>query len=123
MKIYFGHSSSFDYKEKLYKVIKKSYLYNRHNIILPHDQFEEAIDSSKEIQSCDLMIAECSYPSTGLGIELGWANQMKKPILFIYKKSIKPSSSLKIISNNFIEYSKSEEMINEIGYWIKTKMK
>jgi len=47
-------------------------LFKNHEIILPHDK--RNLISKDIIKKCNLFIAEVSFPSTGLGIELGWAN-------------------------------------------------
>lgn len=70
------------------------------------------------IASYDLVIAEVSLPSTGQGIELGWASSANTPILCIYKKSAEVSSALKFITNEFIEYENSEDMIKKIKAFI-----
>ena len=94
MRIYVGHASSFDYLNELYLPLKKSLLWQQREFILPHEFSKEPCDSKKIICQCDLMLAEVSYPSTGLGIELGWANSNNIPILGIYKTGCKISSSL-----------------------------
>ena len=73
MKIYIGHSSEFNYQDEIYDPIRGSIFNSLHEIILPHEIYKEAKDfiTKDIIKSCDLMIAEVSLPSTGLGIELG----------------------------------------------------
>lgn len=61
------------------------------------------------------MIAEVSLPSTGLGIELGWADTFNKPIVCIYKTGSEFSNSLKAISNTFIEYSNTDDLIDRLA--------
>jgi len=114
MKIYIGHSSNFDYKSELYNPIKESVLYSKHQFILPHDNSSEATNSKELIKTIDLVVAEVSYPSTGLGIELGWANYLNCPIICVYKKDSTISSSLKVLTNRFIEYSSAEELIKKL---------
>ncbi|MBU1075446.1 hypothetical protein KJ733_05265 [Patescibacteria group bacterium] len=114
MKIYIGHSSSFNYKKELYDPIKESSLFSKHEFILPHDNSSEATNSKELIKTIDLLIAEVSYPSTGLGIELGWANYLNCPIICIYKKDSAIPNSLKILTNRFIEYSSAEELIKKL---------
>lgn len=41
----------------------------------------------KMVESADLIIAEASYPSTGLGIELQIAESKKIPIILCYRRS------------------------------------
>lgn len=80
-----------------------------HNFIFPH--LEEPGHSKELIKSSDLVIAEVSYPSTGLGIELGWADMQGVKIVFIYKQNTNPSSALRFISKDFFKYSSSEELV------------
>lgn len=114
MKIYVAHSSSFDYANELYKPLRESDLNNQHEIALPHEISTDQFDSETYLKTCDLVIAEVSYPSTGQGIELGWAAYLKVPILCIYKSGTKPSGALKVVTSDFIEYSDSSDMIAKL---------
>ena len=84
MKIYIGHSREYNYLEDLYTPIKTSLLFNNHEIILPHDK--RNLISKDIIKKCNLFIAEVSFPSTGLGIELGWANFLILPFVAFIEK-------------------------------------
>lgn len=118
--IYVAHSSLMDYREELYEPITSSHLHNKYFFVFPHDESGEQYNSKNLFgtKSCDAVIAESSYPSTGMGIELGWAYQHKIPILCIHKKGIKPSSALKVITENIKEYSSPEEMIQIIDKFL-----
>ncbi len=111
MKIYIGHSKQFDYIKNLYEPIRKSHLNSENEIVLPHENSDKSFSSKDFLKTCDVMIAEVSYPATGLGIELGWANCFECPIICLYKKGSKISSSLKTITNKFLEYKDEKEMI------------
>jgi len=115
MKIYIAHASSYDFRHELYEPIKKSPLWQSHQIFLPHETSNKVINSKEIIKNCDIVVAETSHPSTGMGIELGWANALKIPIICIHKKGQKASWSLDIISNNIIEYTDSDTMIKGIA--------
>lgn len=121
MKIYVGHSTGFDFKEELYKPLRASRLNAEHEIILPHEKYEDAKDIPTKdiIKTSAVMVAEVSYPSTGLGIELGYADCFSVPIICIYKKGAKISSALKTVTNKFIEYSDEAEMINLLDKELK----
>ena len=119
MKIYFGHNSNFDYQNELYLPIRDSILNQEHEIILPHEKNLEPGNSIEFLKTCDVMIAEVSFPATGLGIELGWADSIKLPIIYIHKQGSKLSKSLKIISDRFIEYSDTDDMIIKIKNELK----
>ena len=113
MKIYFGHSKDFDFKKELYEPIRNSELNKQHEIFFPHET-DEFFNSKDRIKNSDLMIAEVTYPATGLGIELGWAETLKTPALCISKKGYKISSSLKVVTKDFIEYSDPEDLIKKL---------
>lgn len=104
MKIYFAHSTNFDYKNEYYRPIKESSLNDGNELIFPHDS-DDFINTKEIIATSDLVVAEASYISTGMGVELGWANAANKPIIVVYKSGTKPSKSLEVLTHNFIEYS------------------
>ncbi len=60
------------------------------------------------------MIAEVSYPSTGQGIEIGWANASNVPIICIYRSGMGPSGALRFISNQIVEYSSPDDMVAKL---------
>jgi hypothetical protein len=118
MKIYIGHSSAFDYKRLLYFPLQSSALWQQHSFMLPHEHSSDPADSKTVISNADLVIAEVSYPSTGLGIELGWAHNANRKILCLHQQNTKPSSSLSIICDQFIHYSDSDDLINQLTQWL-----
>ncbi len=122
MKIYVGHSNSFDYQKELYDPIKKSNLIIENDVFFPHDEKDKIIPTKDIIKNSDLFIAEVSYPATGLGIELGFASDAKVEILCIYKKGTRPSSSLKFITDIFICYENEKDLIDRITQYLKTKI-
>lgn len=115
MNIYVAHSNKFDFKTKLYDPIKNSKVLSNHNFFFPHDEVNKLVKTKEIIENYDLVIAEVSLPATGLGIELGWADYSKTPILCIYENGAKFSSSLKFITNNFIEYDNSKDLLEKIN--------
>ncbi len=120
MKIYIAHASNFDFKNDLYEPIRRSSLSKEYSFCLPHDSSNKLFNTKELLEKCNLVIAEVSYPSTGMGIELGWANVFKVPIVCFYKKGTKPSNSLKIVTNLILEYRDSDDLISKIKEAIKT---
>ena len=114
MQIYFGHSKDFDYINEYYNPIKENKLLQKEILIFPHKNNTNNYNERAFYTNLDLFIAEVSYCATGLGIELGWANDDNIPIYCFYKKGTKPSSSLKSITNNIIEYNSLEELSSNI---------
>jgi hypothetical protein len=116
MTIYISHSRNFDYQKELYQILQNSSLVQKHNLIFPHQNSSEPYPTKDLIlnHKCDLVLAEVSFPATGQGIELGWADVASTPIICIYKKDHKIAGSLKVISNNFLEYSNLDSVVEDI---------
>ena len=121
MDIYVGHSSSYDFQERLYSPLKESKIFRKHNVVLPHET-ESLFDSKSFFQEkCDLFIAEVSEASTGLGIELGWADLFDVEIILISEKEITVSSSLKALDAEHIKYENPDEIIEIVNSKIEDK--
>lgn len=118
MKIYISHSSGYDYINKIYKPIKESSLMKNNTFFFPHDDNNKVINTKDIIKESDLFLAEVSEASTGQGIEIGFADCFNTKILCIYEAGTKISSALKFVTNNFIEYKDSQDMINKIKEFI-----
>jgi len=114
MKIYVAHSTKFNYKEDLYRPLRESEINDIAEIILPHEQSDEIFNSKQILKEMDYVVAEVSYPSTGLGIELGWANLYNIPIILIHKSDFTVSDSVKSIAFKITDYSSTEDMIEKI---------
>lgn len=116
--IYISHSTKFNYRELLYEAIKFSHLCKNHQFIFPHDHHKsEKFFKTKDFflsGICKLVIAEVSLPSTGQGIELGWAEVFQIPVICLYRKDSPISSSLICVSLTFIEYVDVDDMIYQL---------
>lgn len=108
MTIYLAHSTKYDFQTELYEPIRQSSAYKANTIIFPHES--TPVDSKQTIIDCDLVIAEVSYLSTGLGIELGWADSLKKPIICIHKTDYPPSRALRFICDQFFSYADATDL-------------
>jgi hypothetical protein len=120
MKIYFSHAKDFDFENKLYVPLKKSNLFSKHEIFLPHDGGRSE-NTKDAMGSFDLVIAEVSKPATGQGIELGRAEMLNVPILCISERGSKISGSLKYLTDSFIEYDNPADMIEKIASFLEVK--
>lgn len=124
MLIQFGHSKDYDYEKELYEPIKKSHILKENKIILPHDNNNSSwVDSKETLKKADIFFAEVSYPATGLGIELWFANIYWIKIVCFSKNWTKISWSLKYVCEDFFEYENSEDMIKQIEEKIETHQK
>ena len=114
MKIFIAHSSSFDFKTKLYQPLRDSALNTEHEILLPQEGEVEEITRDM-IKDSDVLIAEVSTPSLGAGIEMGWADAFHHPVIAIFEKGTTPSFSIDNVVTARIEYDGPEDMIQKIA--------
>lgn len=110
MNIYVGHSTKYPFKELLYQPIKETRLYREHFMVLPHEETDELFDTRLFLEKCDLFIADVTYPSLGLGIELGWANEIGVPIIAISQAGNPLSKSVGVITKDMYQYQNEAEL-------------
>lgn len=109
MKLYLSHASNFDYQTELYEPLKAS-LPAEFEVFYPHDPENDGKYSKDILESSDVVIAEVSRPSTGQGIELGWASAANVKVLCFYKAGSRPSSAVKYIAAEIVEYARPEDI-------------
>lgn len=115
MKIYVSHARNFDFKNDLYKPLKESGL--PIEFIFPHEQSTESFNIKELFQNhgVDYVLAEVSTPSTGQGIELGWADVFGVPIFCFCKTGTNPAGSLKVITEKTFEYGDDVDLVNKLA--------
>jgi hypothetical protein len=111
MKIFIAHSSAYNFVNELYLPLKSSSLLREgHELILPMDNGRLGT-SRTEVQTCDVLIAEVSLPSTGQGMEIGWADAVNIPIITIAKEGSSPSKALMYVTLNTNFYTDSASLV------------
>lgn len=110
MKIYVAHSREFDFQNDLYEPLQQSEIGKTHAFFLPHDGGNE-LKTKDIIKNCKLLVAEISYPATGVGIELGWADAFDVPILAFYKEGVKPSRSVQYVARKSFSYKDATHLV------------
>ncbi len=117
MKIFVSHSSSFDFENQIYIPLRNSEINKQHEISFPHENGKDVI-TKDIIKDSNLVVAEISFSSTGQGIELGWADVFNIPVVCIFKTGSKYSKSIGKLTENFIEYDDSPDMIEKLSKYI-----
>ncbi len=110
--IFVAHASAFDFQHELYLPLQHTF--SMHELILPHVDKTEPVNTNAAIRRSDLVLAEVTFPSTGVGIELGWANMLDKPIIALCRHDAKLSSSLTLIVGQVIHYRDARDMISQL---------
>ena len=118
MRIYVAHRRSPDYKKSLYEPLREAFG-EAHELILPLDTTDEQFSAKTAIPRCDLVIAEVSQPSTGVGIELGWADSEHIRIVAIHRKDDTPSDAVQKVAHSIIAYKDSEDLISQLQEALK----
>jgi nucleoside 2-deoxyribosyltransferase len=72
----------------------RSEVMENERILAPHDVYERDVNW---IKNCDVLIAEVSVPSHGVGYEIAFALNIGKPVLCIHQKERRVS---KMITGN-----------------------
>ncbi len=116
MNIYVSHATSFHFQSELYHPLNEFLSLKNIKLIFPHEKSLDLFNTKEffESKQCNLVVAEVSFPSTGQGIELGWANMMNIPIICIHKSNASPSNSLKAVSKTIISYENIESIIPQL---------
>ena len=114
MRIYIAHPTSIDYKNEIYKLLRNDNFFLTHELILPHENGDAIHNSREDYKNYDIVIAECSEPSIGVGIELGWLYDDKKPIYCFVKSGLHPSGAVVSIVEKVIEYNNKQDFVDKI---------
>ncbi|NTW45561.1 MAG: hypothetical protein HGB18_00715 [Candidatus Moranbacteria bacterium] len=118
MRIYISHSRSFDFDNELYSPIRKHFSDNAHEFVLPHENGSDD-DTKSVIATCDLVLAEVSFPAIGVGIELGRAEAAGIRIVCVYRTGTMPSPSLRRITDEIREYDSEAALLRIIDKGIE----
>ncbi len=103
MKFYFCGSMTFDrskindYKQMINKLKEYGTVLNEfvgEDIIddkAPLDEYNQDVNN---LDVADMLIADITVPSTGVGFEIGYYEKLNRPMLFLYEKNKPLPSSL-----------------------------
>ena len=86
----------------------------REESISDKDVFESLVDRLKR---ADLVFAEVTVPSLGVGYEIGYADKTNKRIICVYDKTVTPKLTTMLRGNNrlkIIPYTNINEIINNL---------
>ena len=91
----------------------------REESISDKDVFESLVDRLKR---ADLVFAEVTVPSLGVGYEIGYADKTNKRIICVYDKTVTPKLTTMLRGNNRLKIIPStniNEIINNLANILK----
>ncbi len=80
----------------------------------PQQEKEMMKTAFEEIKSSDFLIAELTTKSIGVGIEIGYAFALQKPIIYLHKKGSEHSTTASGSSTYTIEYKDKDDLIKQL---------
>ncbi len=86
--------------------------------LTPQDVYERDVNW---IKNCDVLIAEVSVPSHGVGYEIGFALNIRKPVLCLYQKDQRVSKMITGNSDSKLSiqsYANIKEAISQSRFFI-----
>ncbi len=98
-------------------LVQSDVMENEHELS-PQDVYERDVNW---IKKCDVLIAEVSVPSHGVGYEIGAALNIGKPVLCIYQKERKVSKMITGNSDPMLSiqaYANVEEAISQVRIFL-----
>ncbi len=86
---------------------------------LPSDQIYKR--DTEMIHDCDVLIAEVTNPSLGVGYELAYAEKLGRPILCLFNLTSKNKLSAMVSGNSYntVEYTHPDEITDKVTKFMK----
>ena len=88
---------------------------------IPDEEIFERLE--KKLEQADLIFAELTVPSLGVGYEIGYADSHQKRIIGIYDETVTPKITTMLRGNKRIQlipYMKIENVINNLENILKS---
>jgi len=85
----------------------------------PYQEKEMMRAAFAEINTSNFLIAELSNKSIGVGIEIGYAFALKKPIIYVRQKGTEYSTTTAGCSESIIEYLNEFDLLNKLKVALK----
>lgn len=117
--IYGGRQKLESYKKLVKELAKFGNVLIREESISDNEVFESLVD---RLSQADLVFAEVTVPSLGVGYEIGYADSHNKRIICVYDKNVTPKITTMLRGNNrlkIIPYTDINEIINNLENILK----
>lgn len=101
------------YGEVLTEFIGDTSLTYKGNNLPPEEIYKRDVDL---IKACDVVVAEVSVPSLGVGYEISYAESLNKPVLCLYKEVDGKSLSAMIQGNPGVKLYKYNNIVEVFDF-------
>ncbi len=81
---------------------------------MPNQEKEMMQTAFDELDNSDILIAELSTKSIGVGIEIGYAYAKNKPIIYLYATDTEYSTTASGTANTVIKYKNTHDLIEKM---------
>lgn len=81
-------------------------------VVIANAEAQALHQTKQAISEAALVLAEVSIPSTGSGIELGWASAYDKPIIGFYQAGAQVSPAVKFVTKQLYSYVTEEDIVD-----------
>lgn len=115
MKLFIAHASAFPYEEKVYAPVRGLCERDGHEAVFPQDGAYGPRNWRESITGADAFVLDASVPSTGAGIEAGWASAAGVPVIAVHEKGSVPSTVVAYIAAAIVEYDGPEDLSAKLG--------
>lgn len=72
-------------------------------------------EAFSRIDQADIVIAELSYKSVGVGIEAGYAKAKGKPVIYLHRKGTDLKQTMNGIADSVISYEDENNLIEQLA--------
>lgn len=80
----------------------------------PNQASEMMQTACAEIETADLLIAEVTYKEIGVGVEVGYAAALRKPIIYIRRTEAEPSTTVGGLATYTIPYQNPVDLRTQL---------
>lgn len=85
------------------------------------DQSHQMMQTAcREIQESDLLIAELTHKAIGVGIEIGYAAALNKPIIYLRHITAEHSTTTEGIATHIIIYESTTDLSDKLSICLNT---
>lgn len=124
-KIFLAAPFTFNFESGFLDDVEELLINLGHSVTVPHDfarddvTDEELREKVKNdlymVESSDILLAEVTNPSHGVGMEILHANKLGKRIILLTRSGTKISSMVRVHGHEIIEYSNFEDLKQKLG--------